>query len=128
MCDKVEVVEAINEELFTPKNGEDQGRLDKHVDAKLNKLFWRMMRWIGLPIMGLVAAWFNMQMQVNENSKELIVGGRYTQEEHDLYAIEQDRRFQEVSEKQDALRNDINGQLSDIKADVRDIRKAVVGY
>lgn len=127
MCTKDEVRQVIHEEVFDPTE-DGRSRLDKHIDDKFNQLFWRMMRWIGIPVLGLVAAWVNIQTQVNNNTEELRTGGRYTQEEHDLYAQEIDRRFDENAEARGAMQESINTQLQDIKDDVRDIRKAVIGY
>lgn len=132
MCTPEQVREVLEHELFTPRAGEELGRLDKHLNASLNKLFWQIFWRLALPVIGAIAAltvgWFNLQSQVDKNSSELFVGGRYTQEEHDLYALEIDRRFTESEKARNTLQTVLTDRLDDINDDVKEIRKAVVGY
>lgn len=116
-----QVKKAIDEELFQPKQGEENGRLDKHIDERNNKLFWKIVRFSLWPILGFIITGTGLYFSVEKR----VTTAELSISEHQR---ETDRRFEENEKDRDAMQENINAQLIDIKDDVRDIRRAVLGY
>ena len=64
-----------------------------------------------------------IQLSINSHERQLSQGDRYTQEEHNAYSTEVDRRFNEVQASIVQLRTDYKEDVTDIKNDVRYIRE-----
>jgi hypothetical protein len=127
MCSKEEAkqaaVAAINETLFKrdPDTGETRlhKEVDNHIEDYINKMVTKLTFRFGLSLMIVTAmatiAWMTLSFKVDGHDQRLNEGDRYTQEEHDAYAQYVETRFE-----------DIDGDLKEIKQDVKDIRNAVV--
>jgi hypothetical protein len=123
MCISEEKIkEIIQEMLFNPKDdGESRlsVEINKHFDQKLDKVVSKLTMRFGIALTGFVflagGAWYTHSSQIAQNTEKIQEGGRYTQEEHNAYAIYVESRFL-----------NIDNDLEEIKGDVKDIRKAVV--
>ncbi len=77
-------------------------------ERKMNALFWKIMRWVGLPVLVFTvtatAAWVRLESRVEANEDRNAEGGRYTQEEHDTY-----------DESHDEVHDVLNATIDDLK-------------
>lgn len=91
-----------------------------HIVARLTKRF--VLPAIGLTV-AIVGLYYALYYQVHGNSVALDQGGRYTQEEHDQYALsqaerdeEQDRRLNEASQERKEQYQNLNAKLDSMNA------------
>lgn len=118
MCTKNEVVEAVHEVLFEQtEDGETYiGReikrtLDKKADAIVGKLTMRFLLPFIVAVFSFGGAWYSLQHDVSSIQSKMAEGGRYTQEEHDVFAEEINRRFDEQQKLIDQRLLNIEKQL-----------------
>lgn len=103
MCTKEEVRTIIHEEIFNPLE-DGSSRLDKHIDEKLNRLFWRIVRWLGgavvVTVIGTTVAWTNLQNEVEQNTEFRNAGDRFTLQDGKILQqqIDDSRKQQERME------------------------------
>lgn len=112
MCTKEEVKNVVDEA---------EQKLEAKFTMNLNSLFWKMMRWIGLPLLASIITatitWTTLENRVTSNEERLEEGGRYTQEEHDVY-----------THAHNTIHEHLNDDIAEVKEDTAIIRKAVTGF
>lgn len=98
-----------------------QNIVETVVTERDSDLFWRLLRWLGIPLtlltFGLGSAWF----QIQQNTEFREEGGQFTRQEHRTYASEVDRRFGEQQDKIIQLREDLNMSISEQSKDIDQI-------
>lgn len=124
MCDYTDTKKAVKEVLLE-ENEHGQSfigaEVNRHVDIKAKQIVFSLTMRFAIPLIAVAVTgtgmWYSLRSDVNGNTKSLNEGGRFTQEEQNVYAKEVDRRFEEL-----------NKDIDDIKEDTEAIRKAVTGF
>ena len=123
MCNKEETKQAIREVLHEP-NGEGETmiaqEINEHFDLKANQIVTRLTVRFGISLVavtiGATGMWFGLENKVANNTENITEGGRFTQEEHDVYV-----------HNHNSVHSHLGEDIEDIKKDTEAIRKAVTG-
>ena len=119
MCTKAEVGEQIQESV--PKI------IENVLAKKTAKFVWGYWVLMGTVIVTATSAWFTLYNQVQNNTDKLSEGGRYTQQEHELYAQQVNIQLDTLSKEIETLRSDYKEDISEMKKDIRFIREKLGG-
>lgn len=124
MCTYEEVKGAVHEVLTE----EDEkgftyiGRqVNKHIDRRSNQIVSQLTFRFAVALLllsfSLGGVYFSINYRLADVENDILKGERWTYEDHLQYSSEIDRRFLEL-----------NKDIDEMKGDVKDIRKAVIGY
>lgn len=106
-CTKEELhneVETAVEHVFDEKF---DSRLEAGLKLILGKITFRMGVSVVVVISTVAIAWANLNNRVDNNDDAINEGGRFTQEEADVYREEVDRRFQQLEKALDEMKQDV---------------------
>lgn len=98
-----------------------QNIVENVVTERDSELFWRLLRWLGIPLMLLTFALGGAWLQIQQNTEFRKEGGQFTLQQQDTFASEVDRRFEEQQTQILQLREDLNKTIMEQNKDIDQI-------
>lgn len=127
MCSKDEVKEVVAEALNLQEEHID-GRIEDVVKIELNNVFWKLIGYIGIPLVIALLSIGGLYLQVNNNTGALNnPSNRYTQEEGDAEREARETADANLQRQVDNNQASVIRVLDEMKIDIRYIREQLGG-